>query len=263
MEKELKRCATCNEFKPSSFDFFHKRRDSKDGLKSSCKKCLNKKQRQFRELNLEKTKEWSRNFKARNKEKISEYQRKWRSENKEWLDNYSKVNRERINKNARENRKKIPPEKKKKILESNSKRSAAWRKNNPDYMPKYHKKYREVKKEKISAIRRNYKARKKNACGNHNGDDIINIIKKQNNKCFWCDCDLSKIHIDHYIPLKKGGSNDASNLVASCPKCNQSKGAKMPWVFNQAKAQELFPDKKVIHATADALLIALYGTKQQ
>jgi hypothetical protein len=106
MEKELKRCATCNEFKPSSFDFFHKRRDSKDGLKSSCKKCLNKKQRQFRELNLEKTKEWSRNFKARNKEKIAEYQRKWRSENKEWLDNYSKVNRERINKNARENRKK-------------------------------------------------------------------------------------------------------------------------------------------------------------
>jgi crossover junction endodeoxyribonuclease RuvC len=33
--------------------------------------------------------------------------------------------------------------------------------------------------------------------------------------------------------------------------------------ISKAKAQELFPDKKVIHATADALLIALYGTKQQ
>ena len=32
--------------------------------------------------------------------------------------------------------------------------------------------------------------------------------------------------------------------------------------ISKAKAQELFPDKKVIHATADALLIALYGTKQ-
>jgi Holliday junction resolvasome RuvABC endonuclease subunit len=31
--------------------------------------------------------------------------------------------------------------------------------------------------------------------------------------------------------------------------------------ISKAKAQELFPDKKVIHATADALLIALYGTK--
>ena len=33
--------------------------------------------------------------------------------------------------------------------------------------------------------------------------------------------------------------------------------------ISKAKAQELFPDKKVIHATADALLIALYGAKQQ
>jgi crossover junction endodeoxyribonuclease RuvC len=32
---------------------------------------------------------------------------------------------------------------------------------------------------------------------------------------------------------------------------------------SKRKAQELFPDKKIIHATADALLIALYGTKQQ
>jgi Holliday junction resolvasome RuvABC endonuclease subunit len=32
--------------------------------------------------------------------------------------------------------------------------------------------------------------------------------------------------------------------------------------ISKAKAQELFPDKKVIHATADALLIALYGSRQ-
>jgi len=31
---------------------------------------------------------------------------------------------------------------------------------------------------------------------------------------------------------------------------------------SKRKAQELFPDRKVTHATADALLIALYGTKQ-
>jgi len=33
--------------------------------------------------------------------------------------------------------------------------------------------------------------------------------------------------------------------------------------ISKQRSQELFPDKKVIHATADALLIALYGTKQQ
>ncbi len=32
---------------------------------------------------------------------------------------------------------------------------------------------------------------------------------------------------------------------------------------SKRKAQELFPDRKITHATADALLIAHYGTKQQ
>jgi hypothetical protein len=31
---------------------------------------------------------------------------------------------------------------------------------------------------------------------------------------------------------------------------------------SKQKAQELFPDKKITHATADALLIALYGSRQ-
>lgn len=32
--------------------------------------------------------------------------------------------------------------------------------------------------------------------------------------------------------------------------------------ITKARAQELFPDRKITHATADALLIAYYGTKQ-
>lgn len=31
--------------------------------------------------------------------------------------------------------------------------------------------------------------------------------------------------IDHVIPLSKGGSNHVSNLVWSCRKCNEAKGA--------------------------------------
>ncbi len=33
-------------------------------------------------------------------------------------------------------------------------------------------------------------------------------------------------HIDHVIPVAKGGSNDPKNLVLSCPACNLKKGAK-------------------------------------
>jgi hypothetical protein len=49
-----------------------------------------------------------------------------------------------------------------------------------------------------------------------------------------CRCDLSNlirsqntIHIDHIIPLKKYGSNDASNFQLLCETCNTSKGAKI------------------------------------
>lgn len=41
--------------------------------------------------------------------------------------------------------------------------------------------------------------------------------------------------------------------------CCMTKGDKN---VSKSKAQELFPDRKITHATADALLIAYYGTKQ-
>jgi 5-methylcytosine-specific restriction endonuclease McrA len=33
-------------------------------------------------------------------------------------------------------------------------------------------------------------------------------------------------HIDHVIPMSRGGSDDLSNLVLSCSTCNEAKGAK-------------------------------------
>jgi hypothetical protein len=35
-------------------------------------------------------------------------------------------------------------------------------------------------------------------------------------------------HVDHIIPLARGGTNDITNFQALCPKCNLSKGVKLP-----------------------------------
>ena len=40
-------------------------------------------------------------------------------------------------------------------------------------------------------------------------------------------------HVDHVIPLILGGSNGPENLVIACPRCNLSKGAKMPHEFSE------------------------------
>ena len=52
--------------------------------------------------------------------------------------------------------------------------------------------------------------------------------------CYWCGKSLPKRnrHIDHIIPLAKGGIDDVSNLCCSCKTCNSRKGAKMPERFD-------------------------------
>jgi 5-methylcytosine-specific restriction endonuclease McrA len=50
--------------------------------------------------------------------------------------------------------------------------------------------------------------------------------------CYWCGIKCRKsFHMDHYMPLSKGGAHDLSNLVIACPNCNQRKHAKDPFDF--------------------------------
>ena len=59
------------------------------------------------------------------------------------------------------------------------------------------------------------------------------LIKRQENKCYWCDCDmtpakqkgdgnpkLTSATIDHLLPLEFGGRNFITNTVAACWSCN-------------------------------------------
>ena len=46
-------------------------------------------------------------------------------------------------------------------------------------------------------------------------------------KCKYCEKPLTEYHVDHVVPLCKGGDNSKENLVIACPKCNLSKGGKL------------------------------------
>ena len=231
MEEGYKQCHTCKEFKIASSDFFSKRKESKDNLKSSCKFCLNAKTRKYRDENPEKVKQIAKKSRDLHKEKRKVENSTWWSENKDYSKKYYAKNSNKLKLRQKAYRKKLPEEKLKQLKEKSNARALEWRRKNPEYSKLYAIKYREANKEKLRALRWNYKARKKLAVGTHTGDDIIDIVKQQNNLCFWCKTKLKSMHIDHYIPLSKGGSNNKTNLVASCSSCNISKRDKMPEDF--------------------------------
>ena len=63
-------------------------------------------------------------------------------------------------------------------------------------------------------------------------NDIRKLLLQAQDKCYWCKSKLNNnYHIDHYVPLSKGGTNEITNLVISCPKCNLEKNAKDPYLF--------------------------------
>ena len=60
--------------------------------------------------------------------------------------------------------------------------------------------------------------------------------------CIYCGATLedgAQLSLDHVMPHSKGGSNDASNLVTACSRCNSSRGNRPVAEFAAAVAHYL------------------------
>jgi 5-methylcytosine-specific restriction endonuclease McrA len=112
-------------------------------------------------------------------------------------------------------------------------RASKWSKDNP---------------ESGRASVRNRRAKIKSSDGQHTAADIERIGSEQGWKCAFCFKDISGgYHVDHVVPISKGGSNSEWNLHLTCQTCNLKKAAKSmkvflkqskPWLFNVALAGE-------------------------
>ncbi len=90
--------------------------------------------------------------------------------------------------------------------------------------------YRRLHADDIRTRTRNRFALKKAAKGTHTAQQIREQYERQKGRCYYCQQKVkwSKHHVDHVIPLSRGGSNDISNLVIACPTCNLSKNDRLP-----------------------------------
>lgn len=114
-----------------------------------------------------------------------------------------------------------------------------WRENNREQYNDNSKRWRRENPEKIAAIDRNKRAKRKSAEGKHTAADVQKLIANQKNKCAECGKSLlvTGYHVDHIMPLVLGGTNWPWNLQILCPACNLEKHATDPFVFAQRKGR--------------------------
>lgn len=64
--------------------------------------------------------------------------------------------------------------------------------------------------------------------GSFTPSDIRTLYDEQEGRCAYCGITLhGQYHIDHLIPVSRGGTNNPENLRLACPSCNLSKAARL------------------------------------
>lgn len=61
--------------------------------------------------------------------------------------------------------------------------------------------------------------------------DMSSWFEAQPKCCYLCGVELKDYHVEHRMPLSRGGKHVPWNLALACPSCNLSKGAKVPWEY--------------------------------
>lgn len=97
--------------------------------------------------------------------------------------------------------------------------------NNLDKIHLKQKEYRRNNKYKINL--RNRARREKISCAIDNNK--LKELILEHKSCKYCLIELKdhNRHIDHIVPLSKGGKHELINLMPICDKCNMSKGSKL------------------------------------
>ena len=201
----LRHCNKCSNDYPATSEYFFADKRYSSGFRSPCKQCIvdyraaNKEQLQttrkkFYQGHAEEIKHASKTYDQLHKEHVRLRGQQYREAHKERIQlrrqEYEKVNRKRFCLYRQQ-----------------------WMKNHPDL---------------VAVLNNRRRSRKKSANGSYTPQQIQAQYERQKGKCYYCQLEITKYHVDHVVPLSRGGSNGPSNLVIACCHCNTSKRDKLP-----------------------------------
>lgn len=227
-------CTKCGEWK--LFDHFTKDKKFIDGHCSRCKPCKAEDDKQYREQNRDKVKIGRKRHYEENKETINAEKRKQWHENKDYLNT---IRKPRDAQYREENRESIREQHKQ------------WRKNNPDSLKRFQTNWNQS--ESFKKSRTKYKKSDKGRAVGYKSDmkrrslehkvyftrhERKEILDRDKWKCQSCGIKVhdrhkgnwntpDKAHIDHIIPIIKGGNSEPNNLQTLCRTCNIKKKDKV------------------------------------
>lgn len=197
----FKTCTKCGCFKPATTDFFYSRSQAKSGLQAYCKICGSA---------------YGREYCVRNRDALLKRWSEYRLENlgkrSEQFKQYYEQNRDVIMARSR------------RWYQENKEARLAWERV-------YHKKNPGIKRGK----NRRRRARKLNAqCTPYTDADVADLWYAQGGNCAYCAVPLfGDYHLDHVVPLSRGGADALTNIVLACPSCNLRKGVKTGEEFEE------------------------------
>jgi 5-methylcytosine-specific restriction endonuclease McrA len=266
---QLKRCTKCGETKPLTA--FPKDRNTSSGFHSACKSCKSEGNRRYRLENADELREKhrayyvktadkqranSREYNANHADHVREKNRRYRSEHAEELSQKKRARRLLLTEDEREReseRRKRSAEKNKETITAYQAEyraahraelreyAKAYRKDNPDKVLEQVMNWRKTPTGKAARRAGHLRRRAlKHATGSRKvtAADLMALELGQTDArgrvhCWWCGCVITsrKWHIDHRIPLFRGGTHDPRNLCLSCPDCNMRKHTKLPDEF--------------------------------
>jgi len=111
--------------------------------------------------------------------------------------------------------------------------STKYHAEHPEQVKATRSRWKKKHPEKVRIAYHNYQANKRKNGGKVSLGFAEKLLIRQKGRCAVCKKSLKKTgyHLDHIVPLARGGKNEDRNIQATCPKCNMEKNAKDPITF--------------------------------